>query len=100
MSWFASVDVVPLSNSQIWPAPKANTITVMWNESNMTSIHITPDGADITSQFTFDYANQKATASIVFPATIQHTLAVNGQYYFISTINVSNSATYICCIIQ
>ena len=75
------------------PTPVAFNIT--WNTSSMNNIHITIDGTDQTSQFSINYAQQTATATMSYPPDgTQHTIAVTGQYYFAGTLNASASSTF------
>jgi hypothetical protein len=66
---------------------------VTWNTSSMNNIHFTIDGADQTSAFTIDNANQKATANLSLPPSA-HTLVVTGNYYFAGNLNASANSTF------
>jgi VCBS repeat-containing protein len=85
--------VTPVDGSTNVTAPVNADIT--WNDSNMTAIHFTVDGADQTGAFTItNTATGGEAKSTLALQPGQHTVGASGTYKFIYTQNATALSTF------
>lgn len=85
--------VAPQNGATSVTSPVGANVT--WNDSGMSSIHFTVDGADQTSAFSITNLSNGGSATASLPLSLgSHSLVVSGDYYFAGTIHTSASSAF------